>query len=222
MGDDGQQFLRDGSSSMDIYTALKDRIVAGVLSGGTPLKQTDLACEFGVSKIPVREALRLLETAGLVEFRPRRGAVVTQLGAEDVLDLLDVRLALECRALELAIPNMVDDEIALAHEILEEYSGESEAEGWSRLNLRFHNCLYAACDRPHLLAYIDDVKNRMGAYLQLNVTLASGFERPHKEHQQLLAACESRDVDAAVQLLRTHIETTQKEVAAFIRRRTNN
>jgi len=218
MGEGGQQFIRDGSSSIDIYAVLKDRIVKGVLAGGTPLKQTNLAAEFGVSKIPVREALRQLESAGLVEFRPRRGAIVIELSAEDVLDLLDVRLALECRALELAIPNMVDDEISLAHEILEEYSDESEIEGWSKLNVRFHNSLYAACDRPHLLSYIDDVKNRMGAYLQFNVTMARGFSRPHEEHQQLLAACEARDVDAAVQILRTHIETTQKEVLAFIRR----
>ncbi|NNC77980.1 MAG: GntR family transcriptional regulator, partial [Woeseiaceae bacterium] len=99
-----------GLSSSLVYDAVKQRIVNGELSGGAALKQDELAREFGVSKIPVREALRQLERDNLVEFRPRRGAVVTSLSADDLAGILDVRIALECRALELAIPNMVEDD----------------------------------------------------------------------------------------------------------------
>lgn len=210
--------VRGGTSSRTIYDALKARIVGGALEGGVPLRQDELAIEFGVSKIPVREALRQLESEGLVEFRPRRGAIVTLLSAEDLADMLDIRIALECRALELAVPNMVDDDIGVAAEILEEYGQETVAERWSDLNLRFHRALYEPCGRRHLLSLISDMQGRMGAFMRLKVTLASGLDRPHREHEEILAACQAKDGKRAVKLLRRHIETTQKEVAAYFRR----
>lgn len=214
-----KKFIRDGTSATDIYEDLKNRIVSGQIAGGLPLRQEELARSFGVSKIPVREALRQLESSGLVEFRPRRGAIVADLSPDDILDLLDVRIALECRALELAVPNIVDDDIRLAQETLVEYLQETEAERWSELNTRFHQCLYEPCGRPHLLKFIRDLQNRMGPFLRLNVTLATGLERPDREHREILSACATGDAILAVQLLRKHIENTQKEVLAYFRRR---
>lgn len=207
-----------GLTSSVVYSALKQRIVNGELSGGAALKQDELAREFGVSKIPVREALRQLEQDNLVEFRPRRGAVVTSLSADDLAAILDVRIALECRALELAIPNMVEDDFVVAGKILDEYSQEVEAEQWSHLNLRFHRCLYAPSGNGHLLNYIRELQERMGAFLRMKVSMATGLERPHAEHLALLDACRARQVDTAVAILRTHIEHTQREVAAHFRR----
>jgi len=219
---DKQSYLRKGISSVEIFEVLKQEIVGGFLSGNTQLKQADLAERFGVSKIPVREALRRLEAIGLVVFRPRFGATVTALNAEEVIDLLDVRIALECRALELSIPNLIHSEFVQAREILDMYSDESEAEGWSRLNVRFHDILYQACGRPKLLDYIQDVKNRMGPFLRLNVTKVTGFARPHDEHEKILSACEQGDAELAFSLLRNHIMITQKEVAAFMRKNANS
>jgi len=216
-----QRYMRKGISSIEIFEVLKTEIVSGKLPGNTQLKQADLAERFGISKIPVREALRRLEAVGLVAFRPRFGATVIALSASDVIDLLDTRLALECRALELSIPKLANSDLALAHDILEEYSEETEADRWSTLNVRFHDTLYQACDRPQLLNYIEDVKNRMGPFLRLNVTIAAGLDRPHKEHQQMLAACEQRDITLATAILREHIITTQKEVMSFMRHRKN-
>jgi len=214
-----QTYLRKGVSSIEIFEELKTEIVKGKLAGNTQLKQAELANRFGVSKIPVREALRRLEAIGLVIFRPRYGAMVTSISAEDIVGLLDVRLALECRALELSIPNLARSEIFLAHEILEEYSEETDIDTHSTLNARFHDTLYQACESPYLLNYIQDVKNRMGPFLQLNVTMAAGFDRPHNEHTQILAACEQGNIELAVKVLRQHIVTTQKEVSSFIRNR---
>jgi DNA-binding GntR family transcriptional regulator len=207
-----------GLTSSVVYSAIKQRIVNGELSGGAALKQDELAREFGVSKIPVREALRQLEQDNLVVFRPRRGAVVTSLSADDLAAILDVRIALECRALELAIPNMVEDDFVIAGGILDEYSQEVEAEQWSHLNMRFHHCLYAPSGNGHLLNYIRELQERMGAFLRMKVSMATGLERPHAEHLALLDACRARQVDAAVGILRTHIENPQREVAAHFRR----
>jgi len=215
------KFVRKGISSIEIFEVLKGEIVNGTLQGNTQLKQAKLAHRFGVSKIPVREALRRLEANGLIVFRPRFGATVTALSSEDVIDLLDVRLALECRAIELSIPKLTQSELSLAHEVLKKYTIETEPQAWSKLNTRFHNILYQACERPKLLGYIEDVKNRMGPFLMLNITMATGLDRPHEEHKQLLAACEQGNVELASNILREHIITTQMEVASFIHKSSN-
>lgn len=202
-----------------VYARLKEEIVSGHLSGGTALRQDEIAADNGVSKIPVREALRRLEIEGLVEFRPRRGAIVRQLTETDILELLDVRMALECRALELAVPRMVESDIARARDILDEYGASTSTERWSDLNLRFHRSIYEPCGNHHLLLMIQELEQRMGSFMQLVVNQASGLERPHRDHQQILSACAAGDAVTAATELRRHITVTQKEVAAFFRRR---
>lgn len=206
------------SASDAVYLQLKDDIVSGRLEGGTALRQDDIARANGVSKIPVREALRRLEMEGLVVFRPRRGAIVRRLTETEILELLDVRIALECRALELAIPNMIASDLSIAREILEEYETETSGERWSTLNLKFHRTLYAPCSNRYLLNLIDELEQRMGSFMRLRVTQASGQERPHGEHIRMLDACAVGDGEAAVSELHRHIETTKKEVAAQFRR----
>ncbi|MDE2790772.1 MAG: GntR family transcriptional regulator [Paracoccaceae bacterium] len=210
--------LEAQSAADVVYARLKEEIVAGRRAGGAALRQDEIASENGMSKIPVREALRRLEIEGLVEFRPRRGAIVRQLSDSDILELLDIRIALECRALELAVHNMVESDHSLAREILEEYSTSTSPERWSELNLRFHHCIYEPCGNRHLLLMIRELEQRMGPFTRLRVTQASGLERPHSEHVRILEACVAGDAHSAVAELRGHIQTTQKEVAAFFRR----
>lgn len=202
-----------------VYAALRRDILSGALEGGTPLRQDEVAGNHGISKIPVREALRRLEMEGLVEFRPRRGAIVRQLSENDILELLDIRIGLECRALELAIPKMVDADLSLARDLLDEYAESTTPESWSELNLRFHLSLYEPCGNHQLLSMIHEVEQRMGAFMRLRVTQVSGLERPHREHLKILDACMAGDRANAVVALHDHIETTQKEVAAFFWRK---
>lgn len=211
------RYARSGRTATDIGDSLRERIASGELAGGQALRQQELADAYGVSKIPIREALRQLEYAGLVTFRPRRGAVVVELDMSDLMDLLDVRRVLECRALALAVPNMVPADFAALKALLADYCATSKARDWSRLNRRFHELLYLPCDRPHLLAFIRDVQQRMGPWRRLRVTQLSGLDRPHAEHLAIVAACEQRRVDEAVALLGEHIEATQREVAAYFR-----
>lgn len=207
------------NASEPVYRELRADILVGALRGGTPLRQDEIANRHGISKIPVREALRRLEVEGLVEFRPRRGAVVKLVSDTDIIELLDIRIALECRALELAIPNMIESDFELLQEIQEEYSAETERERWSELNLRFHNSILEPCGNSQLLSMIYDIEQRMGALMRLRVTEASGRDRPLREHAEILEACIERDVPRAVSALKEHIEETKKEVAAFLRRK---
>lgn len=202
-----------------IYEQLRASITSGELAPGEPLRQDEIARAHGVSKIPVREALLRLELEGLVLFRKNKGATVRELTIHEVLNLLDIRETLECKALELAIPNMVNGDFEAARTVLEEYSHETELAAWSALNLRFHKILYEPCDNALLLQMIEDVRVRMGPVLRLAVTEASGLDRPHAEHCAILDACEAGKVQDAVRLLGRHIETTRKETAARLRRR---
>src|SRR5436190_15995488 len=107
------------SSAPDLVRSeLRRAIVDGEFESGSQLKQDELAERFGVSRIPVREALKQLAAEGLVTFHPNRGAVVSSLSLDDVLEMLEIRIALECRALRLAIPNMIDEDFDEATQIL--------------------------------------------------------------------------------------------------------
>jgi len=205
------------TSTQNIVPTLREDILSGLLAAGTSLRQDDLAERFGVSKIPVREALKQLEVDGLVEFRPRCGATVVEHSPTDFAEMFDIRIALECRALELAIPNFAESDICAARQILEEYVKTSDYKQWSELNLRFHRTLYRPCGRPQLLKMIDKLQGQIGLSRRLCVTMVTGFDRPHLEHQSLLKACIDADKEMAARLLRLHIEASQKEVAAFFR-----
>ncbi len=215
-----RQVRAEGAAAWEaVYAALRRDILSGDLAGSTPLRQDDIAADHDISKIPVREALRRLETEGLVEFRPRRGAIVRQLSETDILELLDIRIGLECRALELAIPKMVESDLSLARDILDEYAEATAPERWSELNLRFHRSILEPCGNRQLLAMIHELEQRMGSFMRFRVTQASGLERPHREHLRILDACFAGDSKTAVGELHAHVETTQKEVAAFFRRK---
>lgn len=211
---------RTASAAEPIYADLKAQILSGRLLPGTPLRQDEIAGRHGVSKIPVREALRRLEVERLVVFEKNKGAAVRLYTEAEILHLLDIRIALECRALELAVPNMIDSDFRAMKTLLGDYASRSEIAEWSRLNARFHQMLYEPCGNRQLLSMIDDLQQKLGQYLRLLVTEASGRERPMREHEEILAACVAGDADAAVRKLRTHIEATKKEVAAFLRRGT--
>jgi DNA-binding GntR family transcriptional regulator len=208
------------SSAPDVVRSeLRRAIVDGELEGGSQLKQDELAERFGVSRIPVREALKQLAAEGLVTFHPNRGAVVSSLSLDDVLEMLEIRIALECRALRLAIPNMIDEDFDEALQILADYDREPSASKWGEMNWRFHQMLYVPCNCPKLLAMIDANYGHVGRFTRVQVSLAAGKERPQREHHQILAACRRGEVDRAVSLLEEHIVHTQKSLLAASRPR---
>ncbi len=202
-----------------IYDAIKTAIVSGKLAPGEPLRQDEIARQHGVSKIPVREALLRLEVDGFVLFRKNKGAIVRELSTAEILNLMDIRVALECKALELAIPHMIASDIVAAQALLDTYSHETDSASWSEMNVLFHRALYEPCGNALLLQMIEDVRSRMGPFLRLMVSETSGLKRPHAEHRSILQASAAGEVEKAVELLRRHIETTKKETAARLRRR---
>lgn len=214
----GKKNKRPGKSSNRIYQQLRDSILLSKLPANQSIKQDRIAEQFGVSKIPVREALRLLEADGLVEFIPRRGAFVVELTETDILENLEIRIALESHALRLAIPNMTDSDIRDAENILVEYQQVFNVERWSELNSQFHRCIYAPCGISKLLQMIQSNKERTNFFMRLKISQVSGLERPHLEHLAILEACKDGNIHLGEKLLRKHIEYTKKEVTSYFRK----
>jgi DNA-binding GntR family transcriptional regulator len=199
-----------GSTPEAVREALRRAISSGEFAPGIQLRQDELAERFGTSRIPVREALRQLEAEGFVTFLPNRGAVVSDLSIDEVVELLEIRIALECHALRLAIPATGDLDLDEAKKILRSYDEEPDPEQWGAFNWRFHKALYAPCNRPRLLAMIEANYGHVSRFTRALVSRATGKERPQREHYQLLELCRDGEVEKAVRLLREHIVQTQK------------
>ena len=201
-----------------IRDRLRDEIGKGKLAAGTQLLQDKLARRFKTSRIPVREALRQLAAEGLVSYNENRGATVSSLSLEQVLDLLEVRIALECHAIKLAVPTMVDADIEVAQRLLETYDAEPEAASWGEFNWKFHQSLYAPCNSTRLLALIEDNYGHVDRFLRLQVSLATGKQQPQRDHKEILRACKRGDAVGAARLLEQHIMDTRKAVISAVRR----
>ncbi|CUX48578.1 Transcriptional regulator GntR family [Agrobacterium deltaense Zutra 3/1] len=204
------EIVRDG---------VREDIFRGLLASGVQLRQDQLAEQYGTSRIPVREALRQLEAEGLVRIEPNRGAIVTSLSLNEVLEMLDIRIALECHALRLAIPNMAEEDLAHAESILEAYNDDPDPASWGSVNWRFHTTLYEPCQSPRLLQMIEANNGHVNRFVRVQVSLAAGKERPQQEHHALIDLCREGRVEEAVRLLKSHIEQTQKSVRASQRQR---
>lgn len=197
-------------TSDQIALELKRRIHNGMLGGGVPLKQEELADEFGVSRIPVREALKRLEVEGLIRHEPNKGAVVLAHTIEDVIEMLDIRIGLETRALELAAPNLTVADLEAAEAILRTYDATSKPGQWSDLNLQFHLALYAVAGKPRLVKMIGDLVLSTQRYTRIYISHTVGREQPQREHHEILVALRRRKYDDAILLLKQHIMHTQR------------
>lgn len=202
-----------------VRDGVRRAILAGDFEPGAQLRQDELAERYGTSRIPVREALRQLEAEGLVIIHPNRGAVVSSISLDDVMEMLEIRIALECRALRLAIPNMVDVDLEAAADILKSYDAEPHPTKWGEMNWQFHKTLYAPCNRPKLIAMIEANYGHVGRFIRVQVSLAAGKERPQREHYAMLDACRRGDINGAARLLEEHIIHTQKSLVAAARHR---
>ncbi len=200
-----------GGVPTEIYRRLRDRILRGSLKVGEQIKIDAVAKEFGVSIIPVREAMRILAADRLVELPPRRSPVVCGLAPDDVLEISRIRLALEPLALEAAVPAARNEDLDACQELL----GEAERpnlDGWEKvdLNRRFHLALYAPCGMPRLLKIISDQYDGLTLCAHFLVVRSSSHGTDSRaEHVQLLDACRRRDVVSAMRCLKAHLDASR-------------
>ncbi|WP_158852198.1 GntR family transcriptional regulator [Saccharothrix deserti] len=185
-----------------VRDTIRDEILSGRFPPGYPLVEADLAEGFGVSKTPVREALKLLAGSGLVTISNYKGAVVRAVDAELVRSVYDLRALLEPEALARSVRREVD--FFVARDALNEADTEDSAVR-SAANRRFHRGLYYECGNPLLVDVLDGLGDRGALISATGWRLRATWAAETAEHVAILDAAEARDADRAAELLRGHI-----------------
>jgi DNA-binding GntR family transcriptional regulator len=202
-----------------VSETLRTAILTGTLDDGMALRQDELAAMFGVSRMPVREALRQLEAEGLVDFQPHKGAIVAQLPRDEIWEVYEMRVMAETFALRLSLPHLTVAALDRATMLLEEAEGERDVNRWGLLNRQFHATLLSGAPRKRLTALIDSLHNAVDRYLRVLLTNLDYEQRSRDEHREILAACRAGDVDRAVEALRKHLTGGGQVMVEFLKRR---
>lgn len=209
---------RQTVASMTVES-LRERILRGDFPEGEPLRQDALADELGVSRIPVREALRQLEAEGLVTFSPHRGAVVSSLSLAEIEELFEVRAQIEGDLLRRATPLMNREQLDRAVDVLDEFEealSDGESSRWGPLNWHFHAALYAAADRKFTMGIVQKLHQHSDRYFRMHVLLAHGGAKAAAEHRAIVAAVEQKDADRAAALMVAHILDAGRMLLAML------
>ncbi len=200
---------------------LRERILRGDFLEGAPLRQDALAAELGVSRIPVREALRQLEAEGLVTFSPHVGAVVSTLTLGEIKELFDLRALIEPELLRQAIPLTRTDHLYHAQRLLQEFEAacrSGDLEAWSALNSEFHAALLEPAAQPLTMGVLRYLHNQTNRYTRLHAAVTRSQGRALREHTEILEAVERRQVQHARALLASHILGAGRALIEFLGR----
>lgn len=203
---------------------LRQRILTGEIRAGQPIRQEQIAQELGVSRIPLREALKQLEAEGFVTIAPHKGAVVSTLSAEEAEELFALRLQLERWLLKEAIPSMRESDFAHLDAIIDESRAAdnlapTKLTNWGELNWRFHEALYRPADRPLSLRFLKRIHDNLDRYLRLQIAITRDWDRAYRDHQELVALSREGKVEAALALLEDHILGTARALSSTLAKR---
>jgi DNA-binding GntR family transcriptional regulator len=196
------------------YSVLRQAILSGVLMPGQQLRQDALAEALGVSRIPVRSALLQLESDGLIEVRPHRGAIVATLSPEQIHHIYEARIVLECYALGRAIERMTPERLAHLEGLAEELDSAEPGEGFVEARFAFYRELYLANGNPVIVNLIERLRNDVGRYW-LGHRVAHGHE---PEHARLLGYVRRRDAAGATRWLSAHLKQVAEQLALLVGR----
>jgi DNA-binding GntR family transcriptional regulator len=188
-----------------VLDAVRTAILAGDLAAGETLRQEDLAERLGVSRMPVREAIKRLHAEGLVEVLPSRRVRVAALSRDEIEDIYDMRAALEPVAIRLAVPRLTRALLRDAAHALEAAADEEDAETFGVRNAAFHLSLMSACERPRLLAEIASLLDLSDRYQRAALRADEHNARVRAEHAALLDAARAGDAETAARLTEEHV-----------------
>jgi len=214
----GGPLARQTVASMTLE-AIRDGILHGSYAEGEPLRQDALADELGVSRIPIREALRQLEAEGLVTFNPHRGAIVSRLSLGEIDEVFELRSTIEPDLLRRAMPRLTKQQLDGADNVLDRYATalqSGDVAMWGELNWEFHSTLYAPADRAVTMGILQRLHQQSDRYLRMQLALTHGETRANEEHRAIAAAARAGDVPGACALMRDHIAGAGKSLLIFL------
>ena len=204
-----------------LVNEMRARILNLEFPEGVALRQDSLAAEFGVSRIPLREALLQLEGEGLVTQTAHKGYAVSVLSLEEIREIFDLRALIEVDLLQRALPHITPEVIAEARQVLTQFdeslAAPSSEHQWGHFNWRLHSTLCAPAGRHRSLDILRKLHRNADRYLRLQLNLSEhNNARAREEHQRLVALCERRDNAEASRLLNEHILAARDDLLEFL------
>ncbi len=208
--DDAYLPLRDA-----VFNTLRRDILMGKMKPGERLLEIPLANRLGVSRTPIREAIRMLELEGLVVMVPRKGAQVAKISWESLQDVLEVRRALDVLAIELACERMTDEEYASLVEACESFEQATHTKDTRQIaeaDVAFHDIIVASTGNRRLVQLVNNLSEQMYRYRFEHIKDESRHEMLVNEHREMCRCIKEKDKDAAAAVARKHIDNQEQAI----------
>lgn len=208
---------RTPQSMTEIITGLlRKLILEGVIKSNEKLSTEDIAKKLNVSRSPVREAFRKLESEGLVKVLPQKGVIVASISIKEIQEIIEIRVCLERLSLELAFKNIKPEDDENLKSILQKHNTEKDAIKVYELGMDFHECLYGISKNSELIKIVSQIRGKFGRYLRLHRLLVLDKEYNQKHHGEILNAILQRNEEEAMNLLEKHIRQVGDEIISFL------
>ena len=203
-----------------VFEAIREAILKGQLAPGERLMEIQLAEELGVSRTPVREAIRKLELEGLVLMVPRKGAYVASFSMKDVVEVFEIRGAVEGLSAALAAERITDQELEELERHLvksSELINLADLEGMVEVDTGFHQILYQASRNQRLAQIINNLREQIQRFRQTSLSYPGRMRMALSEHREIVDAISARDPELARKLAQDHIESAENSMMQVIR-----
>jgi len=204
----GSRQINMKSRSETLREEIEELIAVGKLPPGHHLDETELATQFGVSRTPIRETLIQLASMGLVVIRPRRGAVVAELGPQQLVEMFEVMSELEAVCGRLAARRMTkaeQDALLAAHEACKDARDSSDTDEYYYKNEAFHYAIYAGSHNQFLIEQTRGLHRRLRPYRRLQLRVRDRLGASYSEHDAVVRAIVAGDGDKAAHCIREHV-----------------
>jgi DNA-binding GntR family transcriptional regulator len=205
----------DLALSQQIANSLKEEILSGKYPPGVRIRQEDIAEQFGASRSPVREALRILEADGLINLVAHTGAWISHLSLSECEEMYQLRERIEPLLLRLSIPHMTESIIAELQDLVLQMEATTDVETFLKLDRKFHLLSYSKAETVLVGEMVNRLWNTTQHYRRAysQMMASTSFKPAHYEHHLLLTSIAKRDVDDAERILFGHIRRTRLELA---------
>ena len=212
-------YVRPPTAQEAVLAEMRRLILTGELAPGSPVRQEAVAERLGVSRVPVREALKVLEGEGQVVYSPHRGYVVAELSVRDLVEVYRLRELLEAEAIRVAVPRLTDDDVVCleaAADATDEAGRALDVALMTTTNREFHFRLFDAAGMPRLSRTLRQLWDATDVYRAVYFSGEANRERVRDDHGALLVALRRRDVRAAIAAQKAHRDASVDAVTAAI------
>lgn len=203
------------SATERVVRSLREAVLTGELAPGERLSQTRLASGHGVSRIPVRDALRILASEGLVEMTPTH-ALVRGLSVTELQELYEMREAVEPVVTRIAVPNVGLAQVQRMSDLEDQMEAEESAAAWIEANALFHAQIYRCAARPRMIELTEQLRRLTDRYLHLHLAVIGRTDHLHSEHRAILEAVRAGDAAEVAELTRVHLATSHAFILRYL------